>query len=144
MLLPGQRSLHFGNESSKRRRSLLASISELPVHVHMYVSAQKEQAARRLSIAVLLSDLIVLDARRLVIEHREPSQDRTETSQIAEAVQRGAAPESLEFEHLGRHQEPLLWVPDAVAWAYGAGGDWRRRVDGLVARVVDVDESPNK
>ena len=140
MLLPGQRSLHFGHENSQRRRSLLASVSELPVYVHVYISGQKERVARRLSIAALLSDLIVLDARRLVIEHREPSQDRTEMSQITEAVRRGAAPESLEFEHLGRHQEPLLWVPDAVAWAYGAGGDWRRRVDGLVARVVDLDE----
>jgi hypothetical protein len=36
-------------------------------------------------------------------------------------------------------EEPLLWVPDVVAWCYGNGGDWRRRVAPLVARSVDTD-----
>jgi hypothetical protein len=43
------------------------------------------------------------------------------------------------YEHLKPHEEPLLWVPDAVAWCYGNGGDWRRRVAPLVARSVDTD-----
>lgn len=141
MLLQGQRSLHFGHESPQRRRSLLTAMSQLPVRAHLYISGQKELVARRLSIANLLTDLIALNGRRLVIEHREPSQDLKERSQIAAAVRRGMAPASLEYEHLARHQEPLLWVSDAVAWAYGAGGDGRRRVAGLTARVVDVDEA---
>lgn len=37
-----------------------------------------------------------------------------------------------------RTSEPLLWVPDALAWAYGKGGDWRRRMDGVVRSVVSV------
>ena len=27
--------------------------------------------------------------------------------------------------------EPLLWVPDAIEWALGRGGTWRRKVRGL-------------
>ena len=43
----------------------------------------------------------------------------------------------LEYEHLRAREEPLLWVPDAVAWCYGAGGDWRRRVSPLVDAVIN-------
>jgi hypothetical protein len=32
------------------------------------------------------------------------------------------------YEHLRPFEEPLLWIPDAIAWAWGAGGDWRRRI----------------
>ena len=140
MLLPGQRSLHFAHESPQRRRTLLASISQLPLRVLVYESAKREPTARRLAINALLHDLIALKGRRLIIEHREPSQDQRERSQIATAVHRRTAPESLEYEHLGRSEEPLLWVPHAVAWAYGAGREWRRRVKGLIDRVVDADK----
>lgn len=39
----------------------------------------------------------------------------------------------LTFGHVGAHEEPLLWVPDAIAWAVGRGGDWRRRARSLVS-----------
>jgi hypothetical protein len=26
----------------------------------------------------------------------------------------------------------MLWAADALSWAVGAGGDWRRRVDMIV------------
>jgi hypothetical protein len=29
-------------------------------------------------------------------------------------------------------------VPDAVSWCYGAGGDWRRRISGIIERVTDL------
>jgi hypothetical protein len=34
----------------------------------------------------------------------------------------------------------MLWVPDAIAWAYGCGGEWRRRSQPVVVDVVDVDQ----
>ena len=115
-------------------------MSQLPVRALVYASGEKEPTARRLAIAALLNDLVALDGRRLIIERREPSQDQRERSQIAVALQTGMAPEKLDYAHLGGHEEPLLWVADAVAWAWGAGGQWRRRVGGLIDRVSDVDE----
>jgi hypothetical protein len=34
----------------------------------------------------------------------------------------------------------MLWVPDAIAWAFGRGGKWKRQLDqlDLVDRVVHV------
>ena len=36
------------------------------------------------------------------------------------------------YDHRSSTSEPLLWAVDAVVWAVGAGGDWRRRVDPIV------------
>lgn len=41
------------------------------------------------------------------------------------------------YDHRRSHTEPLLWAADAVCWAAGAGGDWRRRL-GTPLTVVDV------
>ena len=34
----------------------------------------------------------------------------------------------------------LLWVADAVAWSYGAQGNWRSRVNEILEYVRDVDQ----
>ena len=44
----------------------------------------------------------------------------------------------LTFRHVAAHEEPLLWLPDAIAWAIGRGGDWRRRAEPLVEKVVEL------
>lgn len=38
-----------------------------------------------------------------------------------------------EYHWLQRNQEPLLWVPDAVAWSYARGRAERQRVNPLIA-----------
>ena len=42
----------------------------------------------------------------------------------------------LDYQHVGPHQHPLLWVSDAVAWSYTNGGDWLRRVSPMVDEVI--------
>jgi hypothetical protein len=44
------------------------------------------------------------------------------------------------YAHVPPTTEPMLWVPDAIAWAYGNGGDWRRRAARLITDTVDVDQ----
>jgi hypothetical protein len=33
--------------------------------------------------------------------------------------------DSLQYELLAAHADPLLWIPDAVAWSWVKGGEWR-------------------
>ena len=141
MLLPRQRRLHFVNESPQRRRVLLHAMRELPVRTRLYISAEKEPIARQKAMEALLVDLLALGGQRLVIECRETSQDERERRLIATAAQRGEAPADLSYSHLRARDEPLLWVSDAVAWAYGAGPQWRSIADSLIDHVRDVDKS---
>jgi hypothetical protein len=45
---------------------------------------------------------------------------------------------SVQYTHRGSRSEPLLSLPDAIGWAVGAGGMWRRLVEPIVAEVVQV------
>jgi hypothetical protein len=56
---------------------------------------------------VFVADVAPAGAGRLILESRESS-----------------------------HEEPVLWAADAIAWAVGAGGDRRRRVDPLLLELV--------
>ena len=140
MLLPRQGRLHFVNESPQRRRVLLDAMRELPVRTRLYTSAEKEPIARQRAMDALLVDMLALGGQRLVIECRESSQDERERRLIAAAVQRGMAPPDLSYGHCRAREEPLLWVSDAVAWAYGAGSHWRLRAHSLIDHVQDVDK----
>jgi hypothetical protein len=53
-------------------------------------------------------------------------------------LQAGRGPVGLTYEHVRSADEPLLWVADVVAWAYGAAGDWRRRTEKVIGKVIDL------
>jgi hypothetical protein len=42
-----------------------------------------------------------------------------------------------EWDHRQRHEEPLLWVADAVAWCVNRGGDWERMVRPLIVETIE-------
>lgn len=58
---------------------------------------------------------------------------------LYEAVRKMQLTDRLTYEHLAPYMVPLLWIPDAVAWAYAKGGDWRRRVAPMLDHVVVLD-----
>ena len=91
--------------------------------------------ARRQALAAILSDSMNVDTTRIVIERRETGQDTQERRQIAAAIRAGNAPAALSYQHLPGYDEPLLWVADAVAWSYGAQGNWRSRVSDILEYV---------
>lgn len=46
--------------------------------------------------------------------------------------------ETVRYEHRRAASDPLLAVPDAIAWCWAKGGDWRRRVEPVVTTVREV------
>jgi hypothetical protein len=81
-----------------------------------------------------------------VLERRDRHLDHTDRQTITRALNLArplAADDGtgdFSCEHLQPHQEPALWIPDAVAWSHGAGGVWRARVSPLVECVVDLGQ----
>jgi hypothetical protein len=130
LLESGQRSIHFTHESDRRRRRVLAAIAGLELEYWIVSGTGPDIAVRPRLLTTAVQHLPAAGARRLVIEsraHRDAA-DRHTLSSLRAA--------QLTYEHLLAHEEPLLWVPDAVAWAHGRGGDWRRRVQPV--RVLDI------
>lgn len=46
--------------------------------------------------------------------------------------------DDLVYRHHRAHEEPLLALPDAIAWSWHRGGQWRKRIEPLVMAVKVV------
>ncbi|PSL55093.1 hypothetical protein B0I31_10550 [Saccharothrix carnea] len=143
LLLPGQRELHFKKETQQRRRLILARLAEGGARVRIYQRAfsRDAEAARQDCLARLTADMLDLDVNRLVLDTRE-DRDILDDRTMRTSLGKYPRASQLAYEHLLSTSEPLLWIPDAVAWSHGAGGDWARRAMGTVVRVVKLDHEP--
>lgn len=137
---PGRRRIHFNKEGDRYRRSLLTSFAKMGVSSVIYVVRHADlQAARTAILQKVVSEMKEDRVVRLVLESRA-NQDTKDREDILYALRISPIP-SFTYDHLPASNEPLLWIPDAVAWSWGKGGEWRRQVEksGLVGRVVKVE-----
>jgi hypothetical protein len=140
LLMPGQREIHFKKEKPARRRRLADAIARWPVEVTVYTRAyQREpEPARQVCLERLVADLIARRAGRLVLDSRA-EQDRHDERTIRRVLRGRSGAGRLTWEHSDSTGELLLALPDLVGWCYGAGGEWRRRIDPILSGVVDLD-----
>jgi hypothetical protein len=140
LLLPGQRELHFKKEKPRRRRLLADRLASLPAASWIYTAPRTpktEEQERQRCIDEAVRNLVALRAHRVIIDSRE-EQDRYDEATIYRALGGRPSETGVTYEHRDSTSTPLLWVPDAVAWCYGAGGDWRRRVQPGIAAVIKL------
>jgi hypothetical protein len=131
LIPPGQRRLHFAKERDDRRRQFLARIVQLPVQASFFMATGHAVPARRTCLQDALVSLADTQVSRLVIELAEPEYERDRQS-IAGVAGKVPWLDTASVEHMPGHTDPMLWVPDALAWAYGAGGSWRSQVEQLI------------
>ena len=81
-------------------------------------------------------------AARLVLE-RDASIEAADRRILREELRR-VDDTTMRYGHLDAHEEPLLWVADAVAWAQQAGGDWPRRFAPLVQQIRRLDRETRR
>lgn len=90
-----------------------------------------------------MTDLLEQRCQRLVLESRREADDRRDAQTILRSLGPAPSKSGLVYEHLRPYEDPLLWIPDAVSWCYGASGDYRRRIAPLIARTTDLDTPPS-
>jgi hypothetical protein len=44
----------------------------------------------------------------------------------------------LTWEHCDSSADLLLSLPDVAGWCYGAGGEWRKRIERILSDVVNL------
>jgi hypothetical protein len=128
---------HFQAEHDTRRRKILAALVSAGIRARVYLGTGRPERVRSMCLDRLVADAVELEADRLVLESRGVAADRTDRATI-HRILAGVAADRLAYEHLCPHEDPVLAIADAVAWAYGAGADWRRRVAPTIDAVVDL------
>lgn len=135
-LLPGQRALHFKNERDSRRRQLLGTMRALNLSARVYTRRHDaEVTARQACLEAVVEDVAAEDISRLVLELSDSDLARDMRTLTAARRKHSA---SFEFLHLRAPQEPMLWVADAIAWAWPQGGAWKASIASLVTQHRDV------
>jgi hypothetical protein len=129
MLLPGQERLHFNHEKPARRKQILETIAGFHLLVDLYRSERETLADRRRCLDAVVRDCAG-SAERLVVEMEQSTYEHDRRG-LREATRRHGCHETLRWDVLVAKADPLLWVPDAVAWSWMRGGAWRRAVAGF-------------
>ncbi len=136
LVLSGQRRLHFKSESVSRRRAILDALADLPVSTTVLVCRGVGEAdSRRLLLGALIPVIQSAGTESTLFIERVDGSIALDQAAITSARRREP---TLTWHHLAPHEDPALWVSDAMAWAVGAGGEWRRRAERSVADVIEV------
>ncbi|MBP2334247.1 hypothetical protein JOF41_000425 [Saccharothrix coeruleofusca] len=136
LLLPGERRVHFKSEKDSRRKVVVSQLVRAGFRVRLYTRPGRGEAVRAEVLEHLVTDAIALGVTRLVLDSRDVASNKRDRVAIANRTKAREA--GLVYEHIQASAEPALWISDAVAWCHGAGSDWRRRVNPLIAEVVEV------
>ena len=118
-------------ESNADRRKLLAayrSMAGVEVGVWEALGDGPSVDRRARCLDRLLTDLLDGGISRIVLDHIEEVQRVRDRRLLARRLRGMAVSYSHEVAHC---REPMLWVPDAVAWCAGLP-DWRRDLEGWV------------
>jgi len=123
---PGQRRWHFRDERPSSRRKFLAEVAELHELEVVAVafccptpSQRKSEQARVRCIWNLVAELRDRGVQTAVFESRQEHNDRKDRREIMGAQRDGVAAADLVYRHGRPKEEPLLWLPDAIAGAVG-------------------------
>lgn len=141
LVLPGQRGLHMKDERDPRRRAIVDLIVSANVHAIVYDAGKRfsnEPQRRSECFRELVNDIASKPGETHLVIDRDDSLVQNDRKCLIEFSRMSGCRDQLRYEHLKTHEEQLLIVPDAIAWCWAKGGDWRRRVRPVVKDVRQI------
>jgi hypothetical protein len=140
LVLPGQRRLHMKDESAPRKRSIAAAIATSGIRAVVYDAGRRyrtERDRRAACLQAVVTDLAAAGSTTLVLE-RDDTLLSWDDQRLIEFTRAGGCRDTLRYEHRTAATEQLLALPDAIAWCWATGDDWRRRIETVVTDVRNV------
>ena len=135
LLLPGQRRVHMAKDGARRRKAILDVVLQLDassvvVRLRRPLGVTRVQARERL-LATACG--LVCEADVWILDAQDDAQLRRDRHLIElEFAQGGPV-----YDHQPSNEEPMLWAVDALLWAYGAGGEAKRRA-GTRVSILEI------
>ena len=146
LLYKKQKRLHWRDEEAPRRTKIAETVGGLQmtatVVIGMPLAKSKQERARRKCAETLLPHLQAMGVTQVVMEARTPSLIEADRRMITALRGKRLITPELRVDTARAQEEPLLWVPDAIAGAYGAARtlgrtDWLE----LVGTVQEIEVS---
>ena len=137
----GQTAIHMQTETTARQAQIADSLHDVPCKaliIDVAMPRRADLAARKQALEQACSHTFLQDAQLITLDSSNSiTQDRQTIAQ-ATTVKNLNFPH---YRHMNSRHEPLLWLPDIIAWCYGRGGTWRDAVEPLVTEVIELYSS---
>jgi hypothetical protein len=140
LVMPGQRRLHMKKESDARRSAIIDAITATGATATIYNArrpGRHELDAREACLRAVVTDVATAGHHMLVIE-QDDSLLWWDRQHLIEITREVGCRNTLRYEHRRAEQDVLLAVPDAIAWCWAKGGQWRDRVQPLVTEIRSI------
>jgi hypothetical protein len=139
LLLPKQVRLHFTNESAQRRKHIISSLANAgSIGTVVYDGTRfgtDDKAGRSAAIGTMAARVARIPVARVVLETDDSTVEH-DRKLIRARLKAAGVEELVGCDHLRSHEEPLLAIPDAVAWCFTKGGEWRKMAEPLITDIV--------
>jgi hypothetical protein len=130
------------SEDDKDKRRLIEALSALElrhvVAVASPIDHKRQERARRKCLERLMPRLAEVGATQVWFESRSEAQDKKDRAMLAALRSCGLLDMSVQADFARPLDEPMLWVPDAVAGAVSAA--WKGRNDVYKAMLGPIQE----
>jgi hypothetical protein len=126
--------LHFYAEKDSTRSAAYGLIAHMPITVTLITvpSGVKAVEARRRAIQATARRAKETKPQRIVFELDEAAVANDNRWLRAEL----GAFSGIEYQHVQRSGDPMLWVADGFAWAVQRGGKWLDSIRHLITETV--------
>ncbi|MGW6280940.1 hypothetical protein [Kribbella sp. NPDC055071] len=116
--------LHWAKEPAKRRDEIAALIASVDLAAIVVVGSPlhgpKQERARRCCLERLLHELAAFGVGDVWLESRSAVPDRRDIRLVDSARTKGVVPSNLVVRFARPKDDPMLWIPDAIAGAVTA------------------------
>lgn len=137
LVLPCQRRLHMKDESDSRKRAIADAIAATDVRATIYDAGRRhrnERERRAVCLQALVTDAARCSYTSLVLE-QDDTLLKWDNQCLVEFTRASGCRDTLRYEHRRARTEQLLALPDAIAWCWAKGRQWRDRIQPLVTEV---------
>jgi hypothetical protein len=147
LLVPGQRKLHWRDESARRRLAIAETIAMLD-SVHLVVARtggsprETSERRRRKCLERMVCELDQRGVDHIVAESRESTQNMNDMTVFNALRSSRTVSARLRLVHQPGPVEPALWIADAIAGAVVAARTGDGRYLDTVKHLVDVVKLP--
>lgn len=138
LVLPGQRRIHFTKERPERKRLILSRLTSFGAQAHVFHCVAKSQVRGREACLTGIVAHAAQHAHTKIVIERDESVERSDRQILFREVRRQGLGDALSYALEAPHNEPLLWVADAIAWGYTKGGEWKHRVDPMISGITKL------
>lgn len=140
LLLPNQRVLHMKDERDSRRRQIAAIIASAGVKSVIYRASSRytnEKQRREACLRRLIHD-VADGVDTLVILDQDDTLLQWDRQKLIEFTRAEDCRDTVRYVHRSGPAEMLLTVPDAIAWCWAKGGEWKTMVQDVVVAEHEV------